>query len=103
MKKLNLNVDELCVESFSTLSATQRQSGTVEAHEYSQVEDTCLTNPGGGWERPTDPMMCSFGVTLCDGTCGTCPLGTEWGAVTCVEPSCQEPCLSDMCETFDIC
>jgi len=36
MKKAELNVDKLCVESFSTLSATSGQSGTIEAYEYSE-------------------------------------------------------------------
>ena len=30
MKKAELNVDKLCVESFSTLSATSGKIGTVE-------------------------------------------------------------------------
>lgn len=41
MKKLQLNVEELAVEQFSTEAAVQQQEGTVQAHDATKEWSGC--------------------------------------------------------------
>jgi|GEM_PF-1191981 len=67
MKKLKLNLDHLCVESFEADSA-RKQSGTVQGYVSLHCE-------------PTAPESCAYGQT-CDAA-GTCGCGEDSADTLC--------------------
>lgn len=73
MKKLDLSIDELRVESFETTKKEGKEQGTVYGHHHS--DSTCDQRY----------CTCTLGdVTVCDNTCGTCiwECATDVGCVT---------------------
>lgn len=72
MKKLNLNLEDLRVESFDTLPAPQGEKGTVQGYGT--------------------PPLVSCGETACDDTCfGTCEQSCNG---TCEGDTCEGTCYN---------
>ena len=98
MKKLSLDLDELCVESFATSPDHQKFRGTIKA--FVTTDD--LLEPDAGWTRgfsclATCPMnhTCGFGYSCGGGTCDyTCPASCLGGS--CYE-SCNGTCYVETC------
>jgi hypothetical protein len=99
MKKLNLDLDQLAVESFDT-SAAQRRTGTVRAHGFTETSCNQIICDCG----PTN-VTCE---TDCDqDTCGAscvniCP-PTDHGERTCNQPSCFYSCACVSHPDFTTC
>jgi hypothetical protein len=98
MKKLQLDVDSLCVESFEARTEFDLRAGTVRA--YSSHPDICtpaVTDDPGAYS-------CG-GQQSCNGSCncGSAGCGSNGcataGGPTCtpIDLSCQGLCVSDFC------
>jgi len=93
MKKLGLKLENLRIESFDTLPAQPRVSGTVQGHQgtYNTCNETYETCAG------TCQHTCDYS---CNGTCYESCRGT------CTGPSCngtcagQSTCGGMYCEPF---
>lgn len=72
MRKLNLHLEELVVESFSTVG-TGRERGTVHGMDSVTVDqDSCVTcAPSCATCGGTCPNTCPM---TCGATCATCPV-----------------------------
>jgi hypothetical protein len=105
MNKLRLHLEDISVESFSTLPASVRL-GTVDGHQMSQT--TCqqiicdCTDPTN---NATCPGTCANSCNgtcdaSCNGTCNGCPSGSTCDAscgLTC-GVSCDYTCQGQSCE-----
>jgi hypothetical protein len=97
MNKLRLHLEDISVESFSTLPASVRL-GTVDGHQMSQT--TCqqiICDCGDPTRDATCLNTCgnSCGGTCdvsCNGTCEGCPSGS-----TC-DPTCDYTCEGQSCQ-----
>lgn len=110
MKKLNLKLDDLAVESFDTTPAARPDRGTVQGNDVSDTtcydrHCTCETN---GFECETNYNCPEPTMDTCNATCGasctffcshTCPMNTC--AYSC-EGTCGCPTWSPN-ETCGIC
>ena len=69
MRKLNLHLDEIVVESFSTTGPALGR-GTVRGMDSATIDqDTCVT-----CDRCSDMDTCVSCVPSCAVTCASCPL-----------------------------
>lgn len=67
MRKLNLHLDEIVVESFPTTDATHGR-GTVRGMDSATVDqDSCVT-------CPSDLDTCVSCPNTCAASCASCPL-----------------------------
>lgn len=98
MRKLSLDADSLCVESFATSPGVRHDAGTVQAREHTHNPVDCLLTTGGVDDYT---KVCTMEMTRCNATCATdgCPTNTYDG-YSCYGPSCAGPCESDNCPTF---
>jgi hypothetical protein len=97
MKKLHLSLEDIAVESFSTLDTTRRR-GTVAANATTgnQIICDCPTN---GYEQTC--ITCSCDGTCdasCNGTCAGCGGGS--GAPTCDYTACNDFTCNGTCEGY---
>lgn len=68
MRKLNLNLDEIVVESFPTTDTDDSIRGTVRGMDSATVDqDTCVT-------CPSDLDTCVSCPNTCAASCASCPL-----------------------------
>jgi hypothetical protein len=90
MRKLKLDLDQLTVDSFDTLSADGAGRGTIEAF---QSQAPCIIE----W-NPTYAPTCAATCASCGGTCEQTCGGSCYA--TCNEPTCvtcQTHCEQQSC------
>ncbi len=104
MKKLTLNVDDLRVESFSSVPAKLSSEGTVQGHATTRYKDYC-TAENSAWICDTEEYSCIscqgtcdvFANTPCNGSCDYTPcVGSCNGSCfgTCLA-TCDKTCTCD--------
>lgn len=73
MRKLNLHLEEIVVESFPTTETSRVLRGTVRGMDSNTVDqDTCDT-----CDRCSDMDTCVSCVDTCPVTCASCPLSCD--------------------------
>lgn len=105
MNKLRLHLEDISVESFSTLPASVRL-GTVDGHQMSQT--TCqqiICDCGGETNNATCPGTCAHSCNgtceaSCNGTCNGCPSGSTCDA-SC-DFTCGTTCDGNTCNCTEI-
>jgi hypothetical protein len=63
MRKLTLDLDTLCVESFAAAEDAQPLRGTVDAHSYVSKEYGPCSEPASDYCQPTDFHWNTCGVS----------------------------------------
>jgi hypothetical protein len=97
MRKLKLDLDQLTVDSFDTLSADGAGRGTIEAFQTTAPPCTLEYYPT---YAPTCAATCASCNGTCDNTCGSTCGGYTCGG-TCNDPTCgtcQTHCQQESCE-----
>lgn len=94
MKKLKLEMENLAVESFVTVS-TAGPRGTVEAHNTFRGNTCGAENTCGPQTCPPAYCVIETGDPLaCGGTAGTCPPGTNTTCPVSGQISCDTTCTT---------
>lgn len=104
MKKLNLSVDSLVVETFSTVAQDPERAGTVRGHNETLMEKTCdvscdlscvtgcydTCTQGTQYQNTCNNQYTCEGIRYsCDGVCSNAPAATCGGNNSCMG---QESC-----------
>jgi hypothetical protein len=104
MHKLKLDLDQLTVDSFDTLSADGAGRGTIEAFQTNAPPCTIVWNPT---YAPTCADTCATcPVTCynsCGGTCDTCYCSGHTCGGSCYDPTCatcQTNCEQESCGVY---
>lgn len=86
MRKLNLHLDEIVVDSFPTTGADPALRGTVRAMGATVDQDTCATC---GPTCATCPATCVANCAgTCVATCVTCPVSCDPNACPSADGRC---------------